>query len=261
MTSRKQLVAYPEPCLAASNEAEEHFFENVDAVQTIITQENGFLSQDQRNMLVLSAMLIGAPVHHGHQPILVSLSTLYVDTKQIMNGMDNNNQATEESQAIDLLDSNIAESCLSGVYEGLQNTEVNKEIQNMKQLKNGMDNNNQATEESQATGLRLDLKIAESSLSEAYEGIQNTRQLKNGIDNNNQAAAIEESQATGLRLDSKIAESCFSEVNKGIQNAAAQQAFSPVVPVVSRSVYLRCVRKGFFKYIKTIHLLMLAVIF
>ena len=256
------MVAYPEPYLAAYNEAEEHFFENVDAVQTIITQENGFLSQDQRNMLVLSsAMLIGAPVHHGHQPILVSLSILYVDTKQMMNGMDNNNQATEESQAIDLLDSNIAESCLSGVYEGLQNTEVNKEIQNMKQLKNGMDNNNQPTEESQATGLRLDSKIAESSLSEAYEGIQNTKQLKNGIDNNNQAAAIEESQATGLRLDSKIAESCFSEVNKGIQNAAAQQAFSPVVPVVSRSVYLRCVRKGFFKYIKTIHLLMLAVIF
>ena len=156
MTSRKQLVAYPEPCLAASNEAEEHFFENVDAVQTIITQENGFLSQDQRNMLVLSsAMLIGAPVHHGHQPILVSLSTLYVDAKQI----------------------------------------------------------------------------------------------KNGMDNNDNASTTEESQATGLRLDSKIAESCFSEVNKGIQNAAAQQAFSPVVPVVSRSVYLRCVRKGFFKYI------------
>ena len=103
MTSRKQLVAYPESYLAAYNEAEEHFFENVDAVQTIITQENGFLSQDQRNMLVLSsAMLIGAPVHHGHQPILVSLSILYVDTKQMMNGMDNNNQATEESQASDL---------------------------------------------------------------------------------------------------------------------------------------------------------------
>ena len=164
MTSRKQLVAYPKKYLAANNEAEEDFNENVAfAVQTITTQEDGFLSQDQRNMLVLSVMLIGAPVHHGHQPILVSLSILYVDTKQIMNGMDNNNQATEESQAIDLLDSNIAESCLSGVYEGLQNTEVNKEIQNMKQLKNGMDNNNQATEESQATGLRLDSKIAESS--------------------------------------------------------------------------------------------------
>ena len=201
MTSRKQLVAYPELYLAAYNEAEEHFFENVDAVQTIITQENGFLSQDQRNMLVLSsAMLIGAPVHHGHQPILVSLSILYVDTKQMMNGMDNNNQATEESQAIDLLDSNIAESCLSGVYEGLQNTEVNKEIQNMKQLKNGMDNNNQATEESQATGLRLDSKIAESSLSEAYEGMQNMKQLKIGMNNDNQAATTEESQASDLRL-------------------------------------------------------------
>ena len=171
MTSRKQLVAYPEPYLAAYNKAEEHFFENVDAVQTIITQENGFLSQDQRNMLVLSAMLIGAPVHHGHQPILVSLSILYVDTKQMMNGMDNNNQATEESQAIDLLDSNIAESCLSGVYEGLQNTEVNKEIQNMKQLKNGMDNNNQATEESQASDLRLDSNLAESCSFES-EGSQ-----------------------------------------------------------------------------------------
>ena len=216
--------------MAAYNEAEEHFFENVDAVQTIITQENGFLSQDQRNMLVLSAMLIGAPVHHGHQPILVSLSILYVDTKQIMNGMDNNNQATEESQAIDLLDSNIAESCLSGVYEGLQNTEVNKEIQNMKQLKNGMDNNNQATEESQATGLRLDSKIAESSLSEAYEGIQNTKKLKNGMDNNNQAT--EESQASDLRLDSNLAESCSFE-SEGSQKAAAHPAFSPFVPVVS----------------------------
>ena len=231
MTSRKQLVAYPEPCLAASNEAEEHFFENVDAVQTIITQENGFLSQDQRNMLVLSsAMLIGAPVHHGHQPSLVSLSILYVDTKQMMNGMDNNNQATEESQAIDLLDSNIADSCLSGVYEGLQNTEVNKEIRNMKQLKNGMDNNNQATEESQATGLRLDSKIAESSLSEAYEGIQNTKKLKNGMDNNNQAT--EESQASDLRLDSNLAESCSLE-SEGSQKAAAHPAFSPFVPVVS----------------------------
>ena len=159
--------------------------------------------------------------------------------------MDNNNQATEESQAIDLLDSNIAESCLSGVYEGLQNTEVNKGIQNMKQLKNGMDNNNQATEESQATGLRLDSKIAESSLSEAYEGIQNTKQLKNGIDNSNQAAAIEESQATGLRLDSKIAESCSLE-SEGSQKAAAHPAFSPFVPVVSRSVHLRCVKRGFF---------------
>ena len=131
----------------------EDFNKNVAcAVQTITTQEDGFLSQDQRNMLVLNAMLIGAPVDHGHQPILVSLSTLYVDAKQI----------------------------------------------------------------------------------------------KNGMDNNDKASTTEESQATGLRLDSKIAESCFSEVNKGIQNAAAQQAFSPVVPVVSRSVYLRCVRKGFF---------------
>ena len=164
MTSRKQLVACPKNYLAANNEAEEDFNENVAcAVQTITTQEDGFL--DQRNMLVLSAILIGAPVDHGHQPLLVSLSTLYVDMKQIKNGMDINDKAS-------------------------------------------------TTEESQAIDLRLDSKIAESSLSEAYEGIQNTKQLKNGIDNNNQAAAIEESQATGLRLDSKIAESCFSEVNK-----------------------------------------------
>ena len=181
MTSRKQLVAYPESYLAAYNEAEEHFFENVDAVQTIITQENGFLSQDQRNMLVLSAMLIGAPVDHGHQPILVSFSTLYVDTKQIKNGMDNNDKAS-------------------------------------------------TTEESQATGLRLDSKIAESSLSEAYEGIQNTKKLKNGMDNNNQAT--EESQASDLRLDSNLAESCSLE-SKGSQKAAAHPAFSPFVPVVS----------------------------
>ena len=114
MTSRKQLVACPKNYLAANNEAEQDFNENVAcAVQTITTQEDGFLSQDQRYMLVLSsAMLIGAPVDHGHQPILVSLSILYVDTKQIMNGMDNNNQATEESQATGLrLDSKIAESC------------------------------------------------------------------------------------------------------------------------------------------------------
>ena len=203
VTSKNQLVACPKYYLAANNEAEQDFNENVAcAVQTITTQEDGFLSQDQRYMLVLSsAMLIGAPVDHGHQLILVSLSNLYVETKQIKNGMDNNNQATEESQAIDLLDSNIAESCLSGVYEGLQNTEVNKEIQNMKQLKNGMDNNNQATEES---------------------------------------------QASDLRLDSNLAESCSME-SKGSQKAAAHPAFSPFVPVVSRSVHLRCARKGFFK--------------
>ena len=104
MTSRKQLVACPKNYLAANNEAEEDFNKNVAcAVQTITTQEDGFLSQDQRNMLVLNAMLIGAPVDHGHQPILVSLSTLYVDAKQIKNGMDNKDKAstTEESQAIE----------------------------------------------------------------------------------------------------------------------------------------------------------------
>ena len=91
MTSRKQLVACPKNYLAANNEAEENFNKNVAcAAQTIATQEDGFLSQDQRYMLLLNAMLIGAPVDHGHQPILVSLSNLYVDAKQIKNGMDNN---------------------------------------------------------------------------------------------------------------------------------------------------------------------------
>ena len=191
MTSRKQLVACPKNYLAANNEAEEDFNKNVAcAVQTITTQEDGFLSQDQRNMLVLNAMLIGAPVDHGHQPILVSLSTLYVDAKQIKNGMDNNDNAS-------------------------------------------------TTEESQATGLRLDSKIAESSLSEAYEGIQNTKKLKNGMDNHNQAT--EESQASDLRLDSNLAESCSLE-SEGSQKAAAHPAFSPFVPVVSRSVHLRRVK-------------------
>ena len=173
MTSKNQLVACPKYYLAANNEAEQDFNENVAcAVQTITTQEDSFLSQDQRYMLVLSsAMLIGAPVHHGHQLILVSLSNLYVETKQIKNGMDYHNQATEESQAIDLrlqtsdlrLDSKIAESCLC---------EVNKGIQNTKQLKNGMDNNNQATEESQASDLRrLDSNLAESCSLES-EGSQ-----------------------------------------------------------------------------------------
>ena len=165
MTSKNQLVACPKYYLAANNEAEQDFNENVAcAVQTITTQEDGFLSQDQRYMLVLSsAMLIGAPVDHGHQLILVSLSNLYVETKQIKNGMDYNNQATEESQAIDLrlqaselrLDSKKSESCLSGVNKGIQNT---------KQLKNGMDNNNLAAtiKESQASDLRLDSNLAES---------------------------------------------------------------------------------------------------
>ena len=170
MTSRKQLVACPKNYLAANNEAEEDFNENVACtVQTITTQEDGFLSQDQRYMLLLNAMLIGAPVDHGHQPILVSLSNLYVDAKQIKNGMNNNND---------------------------------------------------------------------------------------------KASTTEESQAIDLRLDSKIAESCSLEMqSEGSQNAAANQAFSPVISVVSKSVHLRCARKGFFKYIKRIYLLMLVVFF
>ena len=119
------------------------------ALQTI---EYGPLPEVQRCMLVLSAMLTGASVDHGRRPVLVSLSTFSAaaDTKKLKNGMDNNNQATEESQASD------------------------------------------------------------------------------------------------LRLDSNLAESCSME-SKGSQKAAAHPAFSPFVPVVSRSVHLRCARKGFFK--------------
>ena len=52
MTSKKQLVAYPKKHLATNNEAEDDFNETVAcAVQTITTEEDGFLSQDQRYML------------------------------------------------------------------------------------------------------------------------------------------------------------------------------------------------------------------
>ena len=81
------------------------------ALQTI---EDGPLPEVQRCMLMLSAMLTGASVDHGRRPVLVSLSTFSAaaDTEILRNGMDNNNQATEESQASDLrLDSNLAESC------------------------------------------------------------------------------------------------------------------------------------------------------
>ena len=95
-----------------STPAEEIFTECTEsALQTI---EYGPLPEVQRCMLVLSAMLTGASVDHGRRPVLVSLSTFSaVDTKKLKNGMDNNNQATEESQASDLrrLDSNLAESC------------------------------------------------------------------------------------------------------------------------------------------------------
>ena len=49
MTSKKQLVAYPKNHLAINNEAEDDFNETVAcAVQTITTEEDGFLSQDLR---------------------------------------------------------------------------------------------------------------------------------------------------------------------------------------------------------------------
>ena len=96
-----------------STPAEEIFMECTEsALQTI---EYGPLPEVQRCMLVLSAILTGASVDHGRRPVLVSLSTFSAaDTKKMRNGMDNNNQATEESQASDLrLDSNLAESCYS----------------------------------------------------------------------------------------------------------------------------------------------------
>ena len=95
-----------------STPAEEIFMECTEsALQTI---EYGPLPEVQRCMLMLSAMLTGASVDHGRRPVLVSLSTFSAaaDTEILRNGMDNNNQATEESQASDLrLDSNLAESC------------------------------------------------------------------------------------------------------------------------------------------------------
>ena len=95
-----------------STPAEEIFTECTEhALQPI---EYGPLPEVQRRMLVLSAMLTGASVDHGRRPVLVSLSTFSAaaDTEILRNGMDNNNQATEESQASDLrLDSNLAESC------------------------------------------------------------------------------------------------------------------------------------------------------
>ena len=94
-----------------STPAEEIFAECTEsALQTI---EYGPLPEVQRCMLMLIAMLTGASVDHGRRPVLVSLSTFSAaDTKELRNGMDNDNQATEESQASDLrLDSNLAESC------------------------------------------------------------------------------------------------------------------------------------------------------
>ena len=92
--------------------AEEMLMECTEsALQTI---EYGPLPEVQRCMLMLIAMLTGASVDHGRRPVLVSLSTFSAaaDTEILRNGMDNNNQATEESQASDLrLDSNLAESC------------------------------------------------------------------------------------------------------------------------------------------------------
>ena len=124
------------------------------ASQTI---EYGPLPEVQRCMLVLSAMLTGASVDHGRQPVLVSLSTFSAaDTKKLRNGMCNDQEPSREKW--------------------------------------------QATR----TYLPPDFKMAETWSSE--------------------------------------------EVNKGSQNAtAAHPAFSPFVPVVSRSVHLRCARKGFFK--------------
>ena len=78
-----------------------------------------------------------------------------------------------------------------------------------------------------------------------FSAAADTKKLKNGMDNNNLAATIKELQASDLRLDSNLAESCSME-SKGSQKAAAHPAFSPFVPVVSRSVHLRCVKRGFF---------------
>ena len=97
--------------------AEEMLMECTEsALQTI---EDGPLPEVQRCMLMLSAMLTGASVDHGRRPVLVSLSTFSAadtkiltfsaaadteiltfsaaaDTEKMKNGMDNDNQATEE---------------------------------------------------------------------------------------------------------------------------------------------------------------------
>ena len=73
-----------------------------------------------------------------------------------------------------------------------------------------------------------------------------TKKLGNGMCND-QEPSREESQAIDLRLDSKIAESCSLEMqSEGSQNAAANQASSAVVQVVSRSVHFKMRKKRIF---------------
>ena len=73
-----------------------------------------------------------------------------------------------------------------------------------------------------------------------------TRELRNGMCND-QEPSREKWQATRTALpsDFKMAESCSLE-SEGSQKAAAHPALSTFVPVVSRSVHLRCVKKRFF---------------
>ena len=67
-------------------------------------------------MLFLCAMLTGASVDHGRRPVLVSLSTFSAaDTKELRNGMDNDNQATEEWPATRTPDFKMAETLSSEI--------------------------------------------------------------------------------------------------------------------------------------------------
>ena len=105
--------------------AEEMLMECTEsALQTI---EYGPLPEVQRCMLMLSAMLTGASVDHGRRPVLVSLSTFSpadteiltfsaaADTKKLKNGMDNDNQATEEWPATRTPDFKMAETLSSEI--------------------------------------------------------------------------------------------------------------------------------------------------
>ena len=105
--------------------AEEMLMECTEsALQTI---EDGPLPEVQRCMLMLSAMLTGASVDHGRRPVLVSLSTFSpadteiltfsaaADTKKLKNGMDNDNQATEEWPATRTPDFKMAETLSSEI--------------------------------------------------------------------------------------------------------------------------------------------------
>ena len=81
------------------------------------------------------------------------------------------------------------------------------------------------------------------------EASSNERLLRNGTCNDQEPSREEwPATRTALPPDFKMAETWSSEiVNKGSQKAAAHPAFSPFVPVVSKSMLqTRMRKKGFF---------------